>query len=428
MAFQKAVKSQAKLRLTFDGPAGSGKTYSSLVLARELAGPGGSIAVIDTEHRTASKYAGLFNFDQQSPDEFSLDTYLKLIREAKGYDVLVIDSLSHAWMGKGGAMEEVDRAGGTNKFTGWRTVTPKHNELIDAIIGFPGHVICTMRKKMEYVLETDSKGKQVPKKVGMAPVQREGMEYEFDVVADLDTDGNITIAKTRCPELHARRNQLRHADVPELGTILKAWLTDGIAAPAPKPADHSKIVDAFKALNIPLAQLEDRLQAPLAMWTEADVATLKTFWAEAKKSPPPSAAELEARRILTAENEAAAALRAEAAKAEAGIAAEAAKKAAAPVAPPVEVVNFPADGGPVVPARIEADRIYKGFAERVLAATTPGNVAMVVAEAAAAHLTPGDLKALQRTATDRTLVLKDAEKFPPKRRVAIDDKSTDVPQ
>lgn len=394
MAFQKAVKSKAKLRLTFDGPAGSGKTYSSLVLATEL---GGSIAVIDTEHRTASKYAGIFSFDQESPDEFSLDTYLKLIRQAKDYDVLIVDSLSHAWMGKGGAMEEVDRSGGAagNKFAGWRSVTPKHNELIDAIIGFPGHVICTMRKKMEYVLETDSKGRQVPKKVGMAPVQREGMEYEFDVVADLDTDGTVTIAKTRCPDLHAKRNQFRHSDVPELGKILKTWLSDGAAVTPPAPPatpkiDTSKLVAAFASLGVTTPQLEERIKKPLPEATEENVNVLRAWYAEKRNTPHPAA-----------DYDPGLAQRIEQEKAEAGIKAEAAIKAG-------KDPRFVA---------------FETILARMKAAKTSAEVILIHAEVTKEKLlTDGDKKALQRSATDRQFILDDAAK----RSAVIASASSDV--
>lgn len=235
--FQRATKKKAKLRITLDGPAGSGKTYSSLVLAKAL---GGKTALIDSEHASASKYASLFEFDSAELAEFSLETYIKAILAAGAakYDNLIIDSLSHAWTGKGGALEQVDRMGGNQGkgFTsGWRHVTPLHTRLIDTMLSFPGHLIVTMRTKMEYVLETDSKGKQVPRKVGMAPVQREGMEYEFDVVADLDLGGGVTIAKTRCPDLSGSAGLLRHGDVPELGAKLKAWLSDGADVPTPAP-------------------------------------------------------------------------------------------------------------------------------------------------------------------------------------------------
>jgi hypothetical protein len=237
MQFRKATKRQAKLRLTLDGPSGSGKTYSALVLSKCL---GGRVAVIDTERGSASKYADRFEFDALELEEFSLETYMKAIEAAKreGYDVLIIDSLSHAWSGKGGALETVDRVGGSNKFSGWRQVTPLHNRLVDAILAFPGHVICTMRTKTEWVVEQNEKGKSAPRKVGLAPVQRDGMEYEFDVVADLSAEGWLTISKTRCPDLSGSAGLLSREQVGEVGEKLKAWLSDGaspVLAPAPQP-------------------------------------------------------------------------------------------------------------------------------------------------------------------------------------------------
>lgn len=240
--FTKATKKQAKLRLTFDGPAGSGKTYSSLVLAKAL---GGKTAVIDTEHGSASKYANLFDFDVVALKEFSLETYMRAIAAAGAakYDVLIIDSLSHAWTGKGGALEQVDSIEGRDKFTkGWRTVSPLHTRLIDSMVAYPGHLITTMRTKMEYILVTVN-GKQVPQKVGMAPVQREGMEYEFDVIVDLDLDGNTAISKSRCPTVGGPG---KRDEVPALGERLKVWLSDGEpvkAEPAPTNGANGHALD-----------------------------------------------------------------------------------------------------------------------------------------------------------------------------------------
>lgn len=234
MAFKKATKQQAKLRLALEGPAGSGKTYTGLVIASKL---GARVAVIDSEHGSAAKYADRFAFDVDELAEHSIQTYLARIREAgeAGYDVLMVDSLSHAWVGKGGALEMVDRLGAKNKFTnGWGQVTPLQNQLIDALLAYPGHVIVTMRTKTEYVLE-DRGGKQVPRKVGLAPVQRDGVEYEFDVIVELTIDGDVTVTKTRCPALAGPAALMKYAEVPDMAAKLKAWLSDG-AAPAPKPA------------------------------------------------------------------------------------------------------------------------------------------------------------------------------------------------
>ena len=242
MAFVKATKSRARLRLGLVGPSGSGKTFTALMLAKHM---GGRVAVIDTERGSASKYASLFEFDTSEPDEFSPDSYIRTIHEAEaaGYDILIIDSLSHAWMGKGGALEMVDNAAkrsqSGNSFAAWREVTPRHNALVDAILRCNCHVIATLRAKTEYVLEKDERtGKTTPRKVGMAPVQRDGLEYEFDVVADMDLENTLIVSKSRCSELSGKVIPKPGA---ELAGILKAWLSDGTPAPAvapekPKPA------------------------------------------------------------------------------------------------------------------------------------------------------------------------------------------------
>jgi hypothetical protein len=268
MSFQKATKTQAKLRFTFDGVAGSGKTYSSLMLARELVGPAGRVGLIDTEHGSASKYADKFAFDTLILDNFSIDTYSAALADAAkaGFDALIIDSLSHAWMGKGGALEEVDRvtarSQSKNAFTsGWRDVTPKHNAFVDAMLSYPGHLICTMRKKSDWIIE-EVNGKKTPRKIGLAPVQRDGMEYEFDVIADLDTDGIITIAKTRCDTLTPLRDQLKHADVPRLAALLRTWLTDGAAAPPPPPFQPKPAAPAAPAESgVDRAAIASRIRA-----------------------------------------------------------------------------------------------------------------------------------------------------------------------
>lgn len=213
--FKRATKKKLKARIALDGPAGSGKTYTALRFAFALAGTNGKVAVIDSEHRSAAKYQGeipdgtKFDFDVCELDHYAPSTYTQVIREAgrQGYDVFVIDSLSHAWEGVGGALDQVDKKADKsgNSFTAWKDVTPMHREMVEAILACPCHVICTMRSKMDYVLEeqTNKSGKKVmtPKKVGMAPIQRQGVEYEFDVVADLDIDHVLTISKSRCPAI-----------------------------------------------------------------------------------------------------------------------------------------------------------------------------------------------------------------------------------
>lgn len=235
--FIKAKKSQAKARVGLIGPAGSGKTYTALVLAKTL---GDKIAVIDTENNSAAKYADKFDFDVAVLRNFSPESYIKAIHEAEsaGYDVIVIDGLSPAWAGTGGILQIVDdataRAKSGNAFAaGWRTATPMHNQLIDAMIQCKAHLVATMRVKTDYVMEEGPNGKKSPKKIGLAPIQRDGMEYEFDVVGDIDLDHRMVITKSRCFDMADK--VVSKPDAAFWGT-LKAWLQDGDAAPVPSAA------------------------------------------------------------------------------------------------------------------------------------------------------------------------------------------------
>ena len=234
MQFTKATKKKARLRLGIIGPAGSGKTYTALQIAKYLV-PDGKIGVIDTERGSASKYAHEFDFDVLELESFAPGRYVDAIRVADGcgYDVIVVDSLSHAWTGKDGALAMVDsiskRSRSGSSFNAWRDVTPEHNGMVDAILRSRGHVIVTMRTKTEYVLEKDDRtGKTRPKKIGLAPVQRDGLEYEFDVVGDIDNDHSFLVTKSRCS---AVENAFIEKPGREFAETLRDWLTDGVDEP-----------------------------------------------------------------------------------------------------------------------------------------------------------------------------------------------------
>jgi len=240
MTFVKATKHEAKLRLALAGPSGSGKTYTALQLATHLGGP---IAVVDTERGSARKYADLFTFDVLELDSFHPERYIEAIHDAEdaGYAILILDSLSHAWFGKEGALELVDKAakrlaatyrsGKEDSFAAWREVTPIHNSLVDAMVQSRLHLIVTMRTKTEYVVETKD-GKTAPRKIGLAPIQRDGLEYEFDVFADLDQDNTLIVHKTRCPALSG--GVFRKAG-KEVADILNTWLQGEAATPSLAP-------------------------------------------------------------------------------------------------------------------------------------------------------------------------------------------------
>jgi hypothetical protein len=227
------------LRLALCGPAGSGKTYTLLSLATELGGP---IAYVDTEHGSASKYADLFAFDVIEPDEFDPRKLVEFIGEAAkaGYRSICIDSLSHYWMGKGGELEMVDnvakRSQSGNSFAAWKNVTPHHNALVDTIIAAPLHVLVSMRTKTEWVIE-EVGNKKVPRKVGLAPVMRDGIEFEFDVCGDLDQDNTLTVSKSRCPDLAGK---VINRPGKAMAQVLNKWLAGAPAEQAPATAAQPK--------------------------------------------------------------------------------------------------------------------------------------------------------------------------------------------
>lgn len=234
MQFKRAHKAQSNLRMAISGLSGTGKTYTSLVIAQELAGE--NVAVIDSERGSAAKYSDLFTFDSLVLDTFSPEQYIEAIKAAVagGYHALVIDSLSHAWNGKGGLLEIVEaiakRSYQGNSFRAWAEATPLQNRLIDAITSAPLHIIATMRAKAQYAVETNERGKATPKKVGIEAVQREGMEYEFDIYGHMTLENELIIEKSRAPELSGQVIRKPGAD---LAQAIERWLAGDGTTPAP---------------------------------------------------------------------------------------------------------------------------------------------------------------------------------------------------
>ena len=272
LQFNRASKKSAKLRLALIGPAGAGKTYSALAVAAHLEGP---VAVIDTERGSASKYSDSFEFDVLELESHSPQTYIDAIAAAEeaGYKTLIIDSLSHAWTGKEGALSQVDRLARRsqtgNTFGAWRDVTPMHNAMVEAIVSARMNVIATMRAKTEYVQEKNEKtGKTTVRKIGLAPVQRDGLEYEFDVVADLDQDNNCIIGKTRCPQL---AGQVFPKAGRDLAKQLNIWLSDGTtglrgnaeeARPAMRPEFAAAVAEPKAPAKAEAPKAEAKQDAP----------------------------------------------------------------------------------------------------------------------------------------------------------------------
>jgi hypothetical protein len=225
---QPAIRTGHKARIALSGPTGSGKSFSGLIIARELAGPEGTICVIDTERGSASLYSDQFEFDTidwkppYDPRELAED--IKVLSQK--YDVVMCDSITHYWQGEGGTLDIVDasaaRAGG-NSYAGWKTGTPAQNSLVEAMLQADSHIICTMRSKMEHVLEKDPKtGKSFPKKVGMSPIQRDGIEYEFTIGGELNIDHELLITKSRFSDV-ADRMYPSH-QIKDMAAAVKGWL------------------------------------------------------------------------------------------------------------------------------------------------------------------------------------------------------------
>lgn len=249
-----ARKEALPAKVALAGPAGSGKTYSA-IQAAEVFAAGGRILVIDTERRSASLYADLAPFDTIDwlPPYDPRELARTLAEAAQTYAVIVIDSLSHFWFAEGGTLDIVDDAGKRsrgNTYAGWKEGTPAQEGMYEAILAAPCHVVCCIRSKTEYVLETDSRGKQVPRKVGMAPVQREGVEYQFTVQLDLDFEHNALVGKTRCPLLSEK--VYGRGKTAEWARTLLDWLNSGEQAPAVAcPVEGCDRTERTKAAHVP---------------------------------------------------------------------------------------------------------------------------------------------------------------------------------
>jgi hypothetical protein len=199
------------------------------------------LAVIDTEARSASKYADRFAFEVDNLKEKTIDHYLASMEEAakEGYKVLVIDSLSHAWRE---LIEEVDRialrSNSRNTFSPWAQLGPKQKRLIEAVLNYPGHIIATMRSKTEWVIGERKDGKTAIEKVGLAPEQGKGIEFEFDLLVEMDQNHNATVTKDRTGKY---QDAFIEKPGEEFGVALYNWLASGKAViPEAKTAPQAK--------------------------------------------------------------------------------------------------------------------------------------------------------------------------------------------
>ena len=258
--FKKATKAAAKLRAAFFGPSGAGKTFSALRVGTGLGGP---IAVIDTERGSASKYSDRFDFDVLELRDLTIEGYVAAIHEAgeAGYAVLVIDSLSHGWQSLCEEVEKLAKAKYRgNTWSAWSEGTPLQRKLVAAILGFPGHVIGTMRSKTEWTTVDDGRGKKTPQRVGLAPEQGKGVEYEFDLLVEISTDHIANVIKDRTGKF---QDKLLEKPGEDFGRQLAAWLADGTPAPVAEPARPAKAAEVEEPGDTPptAAEILGHIQA-----------------------------------------------------------------------------------------------------------------------------------------------------------------------
>lgn len=197
MQLRKAERKQAKLRIGLSAPSGAGKTYSALKLARGLADSWDKIAIIDTENGSAELYSDLGTYNVLTLEApFSPERYIEAIQacEKAGMQVIILDSATHEWDGKGGLLETNELLAQTkfkgNTWAAWSVTTPKHRKFIEAITTSPCHIITTVRSKTDTIQTEDKK----IKKVGMKEIQREGYEYELTINFNIDRDGHYATA------------------------------------------------------------------------------------------------------------------------------------------------------------------------------------------------------------------------------------------
>jgi hypothetical protein len=269
ISIRKAKRSATKLRLLLTSPSGGGKTYSGLLLAKGL---GGRTVVIDTEEGSSDLYDQLHDFDVVDlKPPFTPERYIEAIHacEEAGYDVIVIDSVTHCWSGKGGCLELVDDIAKAkfrgNTWSAFSEITPRWRAFVDAILRSSAHVICTGRSKTE-TAQVDDGGRKKVTKLGMKLEARDGLEYEFTCVLDIIHDGHYaTVSKDRTGLFTGDPKPITEAT----GKQLAEWLSGGKAVPSTASPLLQKIRDTIAAATTvkKLGAITDRIDQLLSEGT-----------------------------------------------------------------------------------------------------------------------------------------------------------------
>ncbi|MFI8932462.1 AAA family ATPase [Streptomyces sp. NPDC053474] len=254
--FTSAARQQRFGRILLDGPPGAGTLYTSLALATSI---GSRVAVIDTQRGRASTYAGTFQFDTCPPlSYYSPGTLITALAHcaAQRYDTVVIATLSHFWTGRGGVRAQADRAAkrisSTSPASGWREVRPAELRMLDAVFGYPGHVVATVRDKLDYVTEPDETGRFHRRIIGLAPVGCDGMQYDWDIAATMDHTHTLVVVK-------APTDDLSGAVEPKPGARFAARITAWLDQGEPVEPPHDLAAEALQP-DLSFDDLADLMQ------------------------------------------------------------------------------------------------------------------------------------------------------------------------
>lgn len=268
MELRIAERKQAKIKLGLQGPSGSGKTYSALLLAYGLCSDWSRVAVIDTENHSADLYAHLGKFNVLNISEpFTPENYIKAIEacEKAMMQVIIIDSISQEWEGSGGIIETHSKMAG-NSFTNWNVITPRHNSFVQKMLQSPCHIIATIRCKQDYVL-SEKNGRYVPEKVGLKGVTRDGMDYEFTLVFDIDIKHQSKASKDRTGLF---MDGLPFIIKPETGKRINEWCCLGNSLEkAKEELKKAGTVPALREILKKYPEFRKELDPLALQWKEA---------------------------------------------------------------------------------------------------------------------------------------------------------------
>ena len=257
MEIKKASRKKVKIKLGLSAPSGFGKTYSALLLGKGLVGSYEKIVVIDTENESASLYSHLGDYSTLPLNApYTPERYIQAIDACikAGFELIIIDSITHEWNGKGGCLEIVESLGG--KYQDWAKVTPRHSAFIDKIIQSDIHIITTVRNKQDYDMTKEQNGKVKVEKVGMKQETREGFEYELTISLDIINDKHLCKAGKDRTGLFM--NAPEFVITEETGKKILEWCESGevvdtkklpeIKAKFEKSKDKSKFLKTAKEL------------------------------------------------------------------------------------------------------------------------------------------------------------------------------------